>query len=84
MQITVRMPDEYEKKLRSVAKRMGLKRSDIVRMAIRSFLEENHESDYRTPFQRVAHLLGLVSSGKKDLGQRHRYYLIEKLRSGSK
>jgi len=84
MQITVRMPDEYEEKLHSVAKRMGLKRSDIVRMALQSFLEENRESDYRTPFRRAGHLLGLVSSGKKDLGQRHRHYLIEKLRSGSK
>ncbi|MEJ5378539.1 MAG: ribbon-helix-helix domain-containing protein [bacterium] len=84
MQITVRMPDEYEEKLRSLAKKMGLKRSDIVRMAIQSFLEEYCESDYRTPYQRAGHLLGLVSSGKKDLGQRHRHYLIEKLRSGSR
>ena len=81
MQITVRMPDEYEEKLHSLAKRMGLKRSDIVRLALQSFLEENRESDHRTPFQRAGHLLGLVSSGKKDLGQLHRHYVLEKLRS---
>jgi predicted DNA-binding protein len=60
MQITVRIPDEYEEKLRSLAKRMGLKRSDIVRVALQNFLEENRESDYRTPFQKAGHLLGLV------------------------
>ncbi len=84
MQITVRIPDEYEEKLHSLAKRMGLKRSDIVRMALQSFLEDNREIDPRTPFQRAGHLLGVVSNGKKDLGQLHRHYLIQKLRSGSK
>ena len=33
MQLTVRMPDEYQSKLAELTREMGLKRSDIVRMA---------------------------------------------------
>ena len=83
MQLTVRMPDEYEKKIELLAKRMGLKRSDIVRMALKQFVEENLESGQKSPFQRVSHLLGRAESGIKDLGQRHREYLIQRIRKAS-
>ncbi len=83
MQLTVRMPDEYEEKIALLAKRMGLKRSDIVRMALKQFVEENLETDQRTPFQRIGHLLGTAESGVKDLGQRHRDYLMKKIRKAS-
>ncbi len=77
------MPDEYEEKIALLAKRMGLKRSDIVRMALKQFVEENLETDQRTPFQRIGHLLGTAESGVKDLGQRHRDYLMKKIRKAS-
>ena len=83
MQLTVRMPDEYGKKVEKIAERMGLKRSDIIRLALKHFLEEGHEKDRRTPFQKVDHLIGIVESGKKDLGQLHRHYLIQKIRKRS-
>ena len=83
MQLTVRMPDELREKMDRLSKKMGLKRSDVVRLALKRFLEEEDEADHRTPFQRVSRLVGSAESGIKDLGQRHRYYLVEKLRKAS-
>ena len=83
MQLTVRIPDSYTEKLDNLTKKMGLKRSDIIRLALKQFFEEGYEKDNRTPFQKVSHVLGVVESGKKDLGQRHREYLIQKMRRGS-
>ncbi len=83
MQLTVRVPDEYKKKIAMLAEKMGLKRSDIARMALKQFVEENLKSDQRTPFQKVSHLLGTAESGIKDLGQSHRDYLIKKIRKAS-
>jgi metal-responsive CopG/Arc/MetJ family transcriptional regulator len=83
MQLTIRMPDEYTEKLNSLSKKMGLKRSDIIRLALKQFFEEDHRENYRPPFQKVSYLLGTVESGTKDLGKRHRDYLIQKIRRGS-
>jgi len=83
MQLTVRISDEYTKKLNTLSKKIGLKRSDIVRLAIKKFLEENEKSDQRTPFQKVGHLLGVGESGMRDLGLHHRQYLIKEIRRGS-
>ncbi len=83
MQFTIRMPDEYGEKLTSLAKKMGLKRSDIARLALKQFVEENLEKNKSTPFQKVHHLLGCAESGINDLGRHHREYLIGKIRKGS-
>ncbi len=83
MQLTVRMPDEYESLLDRLAKEMALKRSDIVRMALKHFFEEHEKSPVQTPFQKVRHLLGVAESGVTDLGKNHRAYLIKKIRSSS-
>ena len=80
MQLTVRMPNEYTKKLENLSEKMGLKRSDIVRLALKQFLEVNYEINSKTPFQKVKHLLGIIESGRKDLGRSHRHYLIQKIR----
>jgi metal-responsive CopG/Arc/MetJ family transcriptional regulator len=83
MQLTIRMPDDYTEKLNSLSKKMGLKRSDVVRLAIRQFLDENTEETDQLPFQKIRSVIGVVESGIKDLGQRHRHYLITKIRRGS-
>jgi len=44
-------------------------------MAIKKFLAEYGNDDDLRPFDRVRHLLGIVESGKKDLGFAHRKYL---------
>ena len=83
MQLTVRMPDEYTKKLNLLSKKMGLKRSDVVRLALKRFLDENSEGNDQLPFDKVRSVLGVVESGIRDLGQGHRHYLIQKIRKGS-
>lgn len=83
MQLTVRIPDDYTERLDKITKKMGLRRSDIIRLALKQFFEGSSEKDNRTPFQKVSHFLGIVESGTGDLGQRHREYLIRKMRRGS-
>ena len=83
MQLTVRVSEEYTEKLNLLSKKMGLKRSDVVRLALRQFLDENSKGIYQPPFEKVKSMLGMAESGIKDLGQRHRQYLIQKMRRGS-
>lgn len=78
MQLTIRMPDEQMIMIENIAKKMGLKKSDITRIAITKFIEEYSDNTVK-PFTKVKHLLGVVESGVTDLGQRHRSHLIKKI-----
>ena len=84
MQLTIRMPDEYKEKIELLSGDMGLKKSDIARLALRQFIDENLEQDPKTPYQKVKHLLGRVESGIKDLGQNHRKHLIDQIKKDHK
>ena len=84
MQITVRIPNDYGNRLDRVSKQMGVRRSDIIRLAMKQFLEGTGDTGRQSPYARVHHLLGLVQSEVKDLGQSHRKYLIQKVRRGSR
>ena len=79
-QLTVRLPDDLGETLEDLARRMKLKRSDVVRMAIRRLAEEMDEQLETRPYDRVKHLLGSVRSGIPDLGSAHREHLVKKLR----
>ena len=83
MQFTIRMPDEYGEKVSALAKRMGLKKSDIARLALKQFIDGNLDDEQDAPYQKVKHLLGSTESGINDLGQRHREYILEKIRKSS-
>ncbi|MFH1077547.1 MAG: ribbon-helix-helix protein, CopG family, partial [Pseudomonadota bacterium] len=82
-QLTIRLADEYQGSLGKIAKQLGLKRSDIIRIAIRKFIEENLSQDNVAPYQKVSHLVGSAESGVKNLGQKHREHLISKIRETS-
>ncbi len=56
MQLTIRMPDEQMGKIQHIAKKMGLKKSDVTRMAIKKFIEEYSDSTVK-PFAKVKHLV---------------------------
>ena len=85
MQLTIRMPDEQMPKIEHIAKEMGLKKSDVTRMAIKKFIEEYvGEEKGIKPYIRARHLLGVAESGVSDLGQLHREHLIEKIKSDYK
>lgn len=76
-QLTMRLPADLAAKLERSARRLKRKRSEVVRQALEHFLDS--EPDVR-PIERVRDLLGCVQSGVPDLGQRHRDYLIRRLR----
>ena len=77
--ITLRLPEALAAKLDRAAKRQRRKRSEVIRQALEQFLAT--EPQVR-PVERVRDLLGRVESGLSDLGQRHRDYLIQRLRRG--
>ena len=79
MQITIRMPDEYLSKIERIAKKTGLKKSDITRMAIKKFIEEFTDNEIK-PYEKARGLLGVAESGIPDLGQNHREYMINKIK----
>ena len=83
MQLTIRMPEEQMTMIEYIAKKMELKKSDVTRIALKKFIEEYNESTEK-PFTKVKHLLGIVESGIPDLGQRHRDYLIKKIKKVDK
>ncbi|HEX7228917.1 MAG TPA: ribbon-helix-helix protein, CopG family [Candidatus Binatia bacterium] len=76
-QLTMRLPADLAAKLEQSARRLRRKRSEVVREALEHYLESELEV---RPIERVRDLLGSVASGRSDLGQRHREYLIRRLR----
>jgi hypothetical protein len=80
MQLTVRVPDEVGEKIEALSKRLCLKKSDVVHLAIQQFADDNSGGDEGTPFQRVRYLVGIGESGISDLGRRHRDHLVNKVR----
>ncbi len=78
-QVTLRLPANLGKELDRTAKRLQRRRTQIVRMAVEKFLDAQVEP---RPVRRVRDLLGRVESGIPDLGQRHREYLLKRLRNG--
>ena len=78
-QLTLRLPAELADKLERAALRQKRKRSDVVRQALEQFLDNKPEGQ---PADKVRDLLGSIESGIPDLGQRHREYLVQRLRRG--
>lgn len=74
-QLSVRLPGDLAKKLEETAAARGIDRSDLVREAIRLYLEETDGSD--RPWDRVSDLAGAASGGPPDLARRQREYLKE-------
>ncbi|MBS4033346.1 MAG: hypothetical protein KGZ85_02670 [Ignavibacterium sp.] len=79
-QLTVRLPDNLEKDISMLAKKLHLRRADVVRMALEIFVKETAGSNESSPYDRVKSLLGSVSTGISDLGESHREHLLRKFR----
>ncbi len=75
-QITIRLPEELYEALDELAGASGIRRSEVVRRAIRAYLDGGAFQGDR-PYERVRHLLGTVKGGPPDLAARHREYLLE-------
>ncbi len=76
-QLTMRLPADLAARLERSARRLKRKRSEVVRQALEHFLDSELEA---RPIERVRDLLGSFASGRPDLGQRHRDYLVRRLR----
>ena len=76
-QLNVRLDDDLARRLAEEAKRTGLRRSDIVRLALSRSLpaEEEEVRGARERYERVKHLLASVNTGIRDLGRNHEKYL---------
>lgn len=79
-QICVRLPTRLAEELRENAELRGVDRSDVVREALRLYLEGTPESD--RPWDRIGHLAGAAAGGPPDLGGRHRQHLKAMLSGG--
>jgi hypothetical protein len=79
-QLTVRLPDNLEKDISTLAKKLHLKRADIVRMALEKFVKQDGGEEESSPYDRVKSLLGSISSGTPDLGESHREHLLRKIK----
>ncbi len=79
-QLTVRLSDDLDEGLSALSKKLRLKRSDIVRMAIKRFLEEFEGKEEEKPYEKVKNLIGSISSGISDLGESHRKYLLKQFK----
>jgi len=82
-QLTIRMPKEHLARINQIAEKMGLKKSDITRLAIKHFIEGYGLGDAKAPYDKARRLIGVAESGITDLGQNHRNYLIQKIKSTS-
>jgi metal-responsive CopG/Arc/MetJ family transcriptional regulator len=80
-QLTIRIPSDLRDALDRASRRTGLKNSELVRQALRSYLETSTDRQ-RPPAARVRHLVGSLESGIPDLAERHREYVIESLKRG--
>ncbi len=80
-QLTVRLPSELSRALAAAAVDMERKRSEIVRLALRQFLDLTPGSA-KTPAAKVKNLIGSLESGVPDLAERHRAYVLESLKNG--
>ena len=79
-QLTLRLPNDLDEGLSMLTKRLRLRRSDIVRMALEKFISEVKGDEETKPYDRVANIIGTVSSGMTDLGEAHRTYLLRKMK----
>jgi hypothetical protein len=80
-QLTIRLPADLSGALERASRQSGRKTSDIVRAALRDYLNAPSTSGPR-PAERVRGLIGSLSSGLPDLAEQHRKYIIESLTRG--
>lgn len=80
-QLTIRIPSDLREALDRASRHTGLKSSELVRQALRSYLQTSTNRQH-PPVERVRHLLGSLESGIPDLAERHREYVIESLSRG--
>ena len=79
-QMTIRLPKDLSAQLKAAARRSHRKRSDIVREALRSYLEPPLSWKKGHAYDRIRHLIGAFDTGIPDLAERHSEYVYESLK----
>ena len=82
-QLTVRLSEDLDKEITNLSKKLRLKRSYIVTMALEKFLENFNVKEEPAPYKRGKDLIGNDSSGIPDLGESHRKHLLRKFRKNA-
>lgn len=80
-QLTIRLPADLNGALERASRDSGRKASDIVRAALRDYLNAPGSMGLR-PAERVRGLIGSLDSGIPDLAEQHRKYVLESLKRG--
>ena len=80
-QLTVRLSPELHRAIRDAARQMQRKPSEVVRMALRSYLALPGPDGSR-PVDRVRGLLGSLDSGIPDLGRYDRASILAAVKRG--
>jgi metal-responsive CopG/Arc/MetJ family transcriptional regulator len=81
-QITVRISEHLAAALEVAALRSGLKRSDLVRLALQSYLGEQPQ-ETGTAYERVKDLIGKATHSRRD-ERDSREVIIERIRKHAK
>ena len=69
MSISVRLDTETEGQLNRIARQRGVSKSDVIREAIKLLANgENGQKAFR-PYDALAHLIGNVEGGPRDLSE---------------
>lgn len=79
-QLTVRLTDELEEGVALLARKLRRRRSDVVRLALERFIQEEGQAGEDRPYDLVKDLLGTVESSVPDLGSEHREHLRSRFR----
>ena len=80
-QLTIRVPSKLSSAVGRIAKSMSLKRSDIVRLALKNFVEQEAPvKKQKTLYEKVGSLVGSVRIEIPDLAENHRKYLLQKIK----
>ncbi len=80
-QLTVRLPADLSRALKTAARQMQRKRAEVIRLALRQYLGLTAAGQGR-PAERVRGLIGSLESGSPDLAEKHREFILETLRNG--
>jgi Arc/MetJ-type ribon-helix-helix transcriptional regulator len=79
-QLTVRLSEDLDKGISNLARKLHLRRSDVVRIALERFLGDSQGEEEGKPYEKVKDLIGTFSSGISDLGGAHREHLLRKIK----
>jgi hypothetical protein len=80
-QVTVRLSPVLSRALQIASRRLQRKNSEIVRMALREFLNVGSGTGGRA-VDRVRGLIGSLESGRPGSADKHRAYILESLKHG--